>query len=343
MGRYILRRLLQSVPLLFIISIVLFVLMNNVGDPLATMGGRERIDSADRDRLARFYGLDQPVMVQYLYWLIGNDWTSIDLDFDGVAETPGTRRGILRGDLGVSMIEHRPVAEIISERIPNTLILMVPAEIFIIAVSFSIGVYSALHQYSFFDHFFTGLSFVTYSMPVFLLALILMFIFAVNFKAWGLPYLPTQDMYSPGADKTLGELLRHMILPVVTISAISIATYSRYTRTTMLEVINSDYIRTARAKGLHERRITWLHAFKNAALPLVTLIGLDLPFLMAGALVTESIFHWPGMGRLFVHHLDRADFPVLMGILMLISLLVVAFQILTDIAYALLDPRIRYE
>lgn len=342
MGRYLVRRLLQTIPLLFFVSVILFVLMNNIGDPLATMGGRERLRSADRERLARQLGLDQPVYMQYIYWLIGNDWMTFDMDGDGEPETAGNRRGVLRGDLGTSMVERRPVGEIIGQRIPNTLILMIPAEIVIVVVSLAIGMISALKQYSFLDHFFTGLSFITYSMPVFWLGLTLMFVFSVNFKAWGLPYLPTLGMYDPGADKTIFELIRHMILPVTTIAAISVAAYSRYIRSNMLEVIHSDYVRTARSKGLHEQLVVWRHAFKNAALPLVTLIGLDLPFLLAGALVTESIFQWPGMGRLFLHHLDRADYPVLMGILMLVSVMVVLFQILTDITYTWLDPRIRY-
>lgn len=342
MGRYLVRRLLQTIPLLFVISLILFVLMNAIGDPLATMGGRTRLRSEDRLRLERQLGLDQPVFVQYLFWLVGNDWKMFDMDGDGVDETQGARRGVLRGDLGNSLVERRPVGEIIGERIPNTLILMVPAEMVIIVLSLAIGMMSALKQYSLIDHFFTGLSFIAYSMPVFWLGLMLMFIFSVNFKAWGLPYLPTVGMYDPGAQKTVFELLRHMILPVMTITVISIAAYSRYIRSNMLEVISSDYIRTARGKGLKEQIVVWRHAFKNASLPLVTLIGLDLPFLLAGALVTESIFQWPGMGRLFLHHLDRADFPVLMGILMLVSVMVVVFQILTDIAYTWLDPRIRY-
>ncbi len=341
-GRYLVRRLLQTIPLLFVISVVLFVLMNSIGDPLATMGGRTRLRSEDRMRLERQLGLDQPLYMQYLFWLVGNDWMRFDMDGDGEPETQGARRGVLRGDLGNSLVERRPVGEIIGERIPNTLILMVPAELAIIVLSLAIGMISALKQYSLLDHVFTALSFITYSMPVFWLGLMLMFIFSVNFKEWGLPYLPTLGMYDPGAEKTVFELVRHMVLPVLTIAAISIAAYSRYIRSNMLEVINSDYVRTAHSKGLHERIIIWRHAFKNASLPLVTLIGLDLPFLLAGALVTESIFQWPGMGRLFLHHLDRADFPVLMGILMLVSVMVVVFQILTDVAYTWLDPRIRY-
>ncbi len=169
----------------------------------------------------------------------------------------------------------------------------------------------------------------------------LMYIFAVNFKRWGLPSLPTVGMYDPAVGAQPVEIARHMLLPVATLSIISIAGYSRYVRSSMLEVLSQDYIRTARAKGLREWSVIARHALKNAALPFVTLIGLDLPFLLAGAVVTERIFAWPGMGRLFIDHTERSDFPVLMGILMIISLAVVVFQLLTDVTYSFLDPRIR--
>jgi peptide/nickel transport system permease protein len=180
-------------------------------------------------------------------------------------------------------------------------------------------------------------------MPIPLLALGLIYVFAVYFKRWGLPYFPTGGMFDPEAGSGWQQTLWHMVLPVTAISVISIAAYSRYVRANMLEVIGQDYIRTARAKGLANRRIVFVHALKNAALPLVTVVGLDLPFLLAGAVVTETIFAWPGMGRLFYDHTTRSDFPVLMGIIMIISVAVVIFQILTDMTYTFLDPRIRYD
>jgi peptide/nickel transport system permease protein len=258
-----------------------------------------------------------------------------------VPETPGRRKGILRGDLGNSLVTRLPVTEMIADRLPNTLLLMVVAEIVIIVLSLLLGVYSAVRQYSSFDNFITALSFVGYSMPVFWLALMLMYIFAVNFKRLGLPYLPTVGMYDPAVGASPLEIAKHMVLPVATLSIISIAGYSRYVRSSMLEVLQNDYIRTARAKGVREWRVIMGHALKNAALPFVTLIGLDIPFFLAGAVLTERIFAWPGMGRLFIDHTSRADFPVLMGILMFISLAVVVFQLLTDVAYSVLDPRIR--
>jgi len=343
MLRYVIRRLLQGIPLVFLVSILLFVMLQNMGDPLATMGGRHVTRKEDRERLARQLGLDKPIMVQYLYWLVGNDWTKTDLDGDGIAETPGTRKGVLRGDFGISLVTHQPALEIIKSRLPNTLLLMLVSEFVVIVGALIIGVYSALKQYSALDNTVTALSFIGYSMPIFFIALGSMYIFAVNFKKWGLPYLPTVGMFDPQIGETPGQLALHLILPVFAISVNSFSAYSRYIRSTMLEALNQDYIRTARSKGLPRREITFIHALKNAALPIVTVIGLDLPFLLGGALVTERIFAWPGMGRLFLDHVSRGDTPVVMGIMMLISIAVVIFQILTDILYAWLDPRIRYD
>jgi peptide/nickel transport system permease protein len=343
MVNYIARRILQALPQLFIISIILFALMQSFGDPLATLGARTPPRPEDKERLRRKLGLDQPLHIQYLVWLVGNDWMLVDVDADGVGETPGERLGVLRGDLGNSLVTRRPVTEVIADRLPNTLLLMIPAEIVIITISLAIGIYSAVRQYSIFDHTVTTLSFIGYSMPIFWLALMLMYLFSVNFKRWGLPYLPTVGMFDPQVGRTPGQIALHLVLPVTTIAVISIAGYSRYVRSSMLEVLSQDYVRTARAKGQKERAVILKHALRNALLPFVTLVGLDMPALLAGAVVTETIFAWPGMGRLFIDHMSRADYPVLMGILMLISVAVVFFQLATDLAYAVLDPRIRLE
>jgi peptide/nickel transport system permease protein len=343
MFQYIIKRLLQGIPLLIIVSLTLFLLMMKVGDPIATMGGRTLTRPDDRERLTRQLGLDKPLAVQYLYWLVGNDWTKIDADGDGIPEKSGTRRGILRGDLGTSLVTKEPVAELIGERIPNTLILMLASEIVTIVFALFLGIYSALRQYSTLDNILTALLFIGYSMPVFFISLMSMYVFAVLFKQWGLPYLPTVGMFDPQAGKTSAQVLWHMVLPVLSLSVIYFAGYSRYIRSTMLEVMSQDYIRTAKSKGLPRRQVVYIHALKNASLPIVTLVGLDLPFLLGGAVVTERIFAWPGMGRLFLDHLSRADVSVVMGIMMLVAVAVVIFQILTDIVYAWLDPRIRYD
>jgi peptide/nickel transport system permease protein len=344
MTRYILKRVLQAIPLLFVISLVLFFLMRNMGDPIAAMAGRSITRPADRARLTRQLGLDKPIIVQYVYWLVGNDWAKTDMDGDGIAESYGTRHGILRLDFGTSIVNRgKSVISIIGERLPNTLILMVVAEILIVLGSLIIGVYSAIRQYSALDNLMTALSFIGYSLPIFFIALISMYVFGYLFKKWGLPYLPTVGMFDPNVGKTAGQIALHMVLPVFSMSLISFAAYSRYIRSTMLEVMNQDYIRTAKSKGLSKRAIVFVHALKNASLPIVTVVGLDLPLLLGGALVTESIFAWPGMGRLFLDHVSRSDVPVVMGILMMIAVAVIVFQIITDVIYAWLDPRIRYE
>jgi len=344
MFRYVVRRLLQAIPLLLIISIVIFALLQGSGDPLATLGGRRTVRPEERERLARILGLDKPIYIQYVYWLVGNDWVKIDVDNDGIPETAGTRKGILRGDFGTSLVTRgEPAIDIILERLPNTLILMIPAEIFILMTALAIGIYSAMRQYSWIDQAVTAGSFIGYSMPIFFIALASMYLFAVNFRKWGLPYLPTVGMFDPKVGKTFSQVVIHLVLPIFSMSVVSISGWSRYVRSQMLEVTSQDYIRTAYAKGLSERKVLVRHALKNAAIPMVTLLGIEIPFLLGGAVVTETIFGWPGMGRLFFDHLTRSDTPVVMGILMLISFAVVICQLITDIVYGWLDPRIRYD
>jgi peptide/nickel transport system permease protein len=299
-----------------IITTVSFGLTRLSSDPMAqyTLG---RISAEDRARIRKNLGLDQPLPVQYFKWL----------------------NLAARGDFGYSITNRQPVSELIMQRLPQTLVLMVTAEVAIIALSALLGIYSAIKQYSLFDNVLTGLSFVGFSLPIFFIALTLMFIFAVQFKVWGLPYLPT------GADvwdfKEPYELIRHLVLPVASLAIIQVAGYTRYLRSSMLEVLSQDYIRTARAKGLVERAVVVRHALRNAALPLVTLIGLDAPTLLAGAIVTETVYSWPGMGRLFWQQAGRGDYPTVMAILLIVATAVVVFQIITDIAYTLIDPRIR--
>ncbi len=340
MIRFIARRLVQSALLLVFVSFVIFILMQNIGDPVATMGGRQPLDGADQVRLRCQLGLNDPILVQYAYWLVGNDFTTRECD--GEPPRPGTRRGILRGDFGTSLSDRRPVTQVIGERVPNTLLLMIPAQILIVVFGVAIGIFSALRQYSFYDNLFTGLSYIFQSMPIFLIALLLIYIFSVNFKQWGLPALPPNGMYDPLGDRSASDVLAHMILPVLSLTLISVAGYARFTRASMLETMNADYVRTARSKGMSERRVNLVHVLKNACLPLVTLIGLDLGALITGATVTESLFAWPGLGSLFLDKLGFADFPVLMGMLVLFTLSIIAFQLLTDIAYTWFDPRIRY-
>ncbi len=316
MTTYVIRRLIQGVFILMIITTVSFGLTRLSSDPMAqyTLG---RVSAEDRARIRKNLGLDQPLPVQYFRWL-------------SLA---------VRGDFGYSITNRQPVSELIIQRLPQTLVLMVTAEVVIIVLSALLGIYSAVKQYSLFDNVLTALSFVGFSLPIFFIALTLMFIFAVQFKVWGLPYLPT------GADvwdfKDPYELILHLVLPVASLAIIQVAGYTRYLRSSMLEVLSQDYIRTARAKGLVEQAVVVRHALRNAALPLVTLIGLDAPALLAGAIVTETVYSWPGMGRLFWQQAGRGDYPTVMAILLIVSTAVVFFQIVTDFVYTLIDPRIR--
>jgi len=317
MWTYISRRLIQAVFILFIITFVCFLLTHFSADPMSQYANKQGMTAADRALIAHSLGLDQPLPVQYVKWL----WLA------------------LHGNLGNSFFSRQPVLTMIGQRLPLTLELMVTSEVFIIIVSLILGIVSAVKQYSAIDNIITSFSFIGYSMPIFFIAFGLMSIFAVQFKAWHLPYLPTgADIWNP---KDLGALIRHMVLPVSCLVIIQVAGYSRFLRSSILEVLGLDYIRTARAKGLSERTMLFKHALRNAALPFITIVGLDIPFLLGGALVTESIFAWPGMGRLFWEYAQRGDFPVVNGVLLLTGSAVVFFTIIVDVLYTLVDPRIR--
>jgi len=289
MNRYILRRLLQALPLLLGISVASFAILKAVpGGPLAAYEASPDITDEDIRRLEHAFGLDQPVPIQYLSWL----------------------GRFVVGDWGYSFVSHQPVLGLIGERLPNTVYLM--GTVF-------------------------GSTFGFLSTPTFWLGLLLIIFFGLQLR-----WLPLGGMATPGAAFDLGDRLRHLILPVATISLVQLGSHVRYLRASMLETINQDYMRTARSKGLGERIVVLRHALKNAAIPLVTVVALDIPELFAGALVTEQIFGWPGMGRLFWDAATRLDYPILMGILAVSSTLIVLANLLADVVYGYLDPRIRY-
>jgi peptide/nickel transport system permease protein len=314
---YIARRVIQALFTLLIITVVCFLLTRFSADPLAQYATNPNMSMADRAALRERLGLNQPLPVQYLKWL-------------GLA---------LQGDLGKSFFSKQPVIDMIAQRLPLTLTLMVTAEICTLTAALILGIISAVKQYSLLDNIITSFSFVGFSMPIFFIALGLMLIFAVKFKQMGWPYLPTgADIWDP---KDIGALVRHMVLPVTALVIILTANYSRFVRSSILEVLGLDYVRTARAKGLTERAVLFKHALRNAALPFVTIVGLDIPSLLGGALVTESVFAWPGMGRLFWEYAQRGDFPVVNGVLLITSSAVVLFTIITDVVYTFVDPRIR--
>jgi peptide/nickel transport system permease protein len=317
MWSYLVRRLVQAVFILFIITMLCFILTRLSSDPMAQYANKPGMTQADREAIRKSLGLNQPIPIQYFRWL-------------GLA---------VQGNLGDSFFSKQPVLLMIQQRLPMTLILMGTSEIFIIIISLILGLVAAVRQYSFTDNLITSLSFVGYSMPIFFIALGVIEIFAVQFKLWGLPYLPTgADIWNP---KDPLQMTRHLILPVFCLVAIQTANYSRYLRSSILEVLGLDYVRTARAKGLRSRTVLFRHALRNAILPFVTIIGLDIPFLLGGALVTESVFAWPGMGRLFWEYAERGDYPVVLGVLLLTSTAVVFFTIIVDFVYTIVDPRIR--
>lgn len=317
MWSYVLRRLFQAFFTLLIITVLCFLLTRFSGDPLAQYAANPRMSAEDKAALRERLGLNQPLYVQYFKWL-------------GLA---------LQGDLGQSFFAKQPVADLIKQRLPNTLILMLTAEVFTVSFALLLGIISAVKQYSFIDNVITTFSFIGFSIPIFFSALGLMLIFAVQFKEWGLPYLPTGAAVWDKSDPV--EYIKNLILPVSALVLVSTAGYSRFVRTSILEVLGQDYIRTARAKGLNGRTVLFKHALRNAALPLVTIVGLDIPFLLGGAIVTESVFSWPGMGRLFWEYAQRSDYPVVLGILLIISGAVVILTIVTDVVYTFVDPRIR--
>ncbi|MFW5692366.1 MAG: ABC transporter permease [Chloroflexota bacterium] len=353
MTKYIIRRTIQAIPLLIFISIFIFVLLKAAGDPFAAQALEPGISSDDLAWRRRAAGLDDPIFIQFLHWYFGDDWYQRDLrdndipdswgEFDGEPDTPGDRQGILRGDFGESLRRNQPVTKVIGEFLPNTLILGTAALSVTVIFGVIIGMFAALRPYTLMDNVITTASFVTFSMPIFLIALLSVYIFAVKFREWGLPHLPTGGMYDRRTgDQSIGELLKHLILPTFSLAAIQIAAYSRFIRASMLEAINSDYIRTARAKGLKRRRIVLLHAFKNASFPLITLVALDIPIFLSGAVVTETIFSWPGMGKLFIDSLQNLDPPILLAFTLFVAVSVVVFQLVADIIYAWVDPRVRY-
>ncbi|MCB0070653.1 MAG: ABC transporter permease [Caldilineaceae bacterium] len=340
MTGYIVRRLLQAIPLLIVISIIVFGMISLApGGPMSAFEENPNLSPEDLARLEEQLGLDQPVHERYLRWA----------------------GRIVVGDWGYSNASRRPVLTEIGERLPNTLQLMATAFVVTLLIAIPIGILSALRQYSIFDHVATFLAFVGQAIPIFWFGLILIIVFNVwlnnpvspstgfafsNFTncADCAPLLPGGGMAPFGVDNpTFWQRLQHMILPVTMLALFGAGTYTRYMRGQMLEVIHLDYMRTARAKGLSERRVVTRHALKNAMTPIITIIALELPGLFGGALFTETIFSWPGMGRLFYRSAQRVDYPLLMGIVMINAVLIILFNLLADVAYAYMDPRVRFD
>ncbi len=345
MTTYILRRLIQTIGLLFILSIMLFALVNVApGGPLSAFGGK-RIRPEKVEILKRQFGLDKPLPVQYIYWLAGNDWTKMDTDGDGHPDTSGTRKGILRGDFGFSYRTRQPVLEEIGSRLVNTIILMGITLFVSILIAIPLGIFSALKQYSAFDFIATTFSFAGQAIPDFWLGLLLILVFYGTFKnPWtGEPLLPAGGMFSIESGFSLPDRFSHLVLPVLAGALGWIAWYSRFLRSSMLEILPQNYLRSARARGLSERRVVYKHALSNGLIPIITLLALDLPYIFTGAVLIETIFAWPGMGRLYYQAAVERDYPLLMAVLIIGAAFIILSNLLADILYAYLDPRVRYE
>lgn len=301
---------------------ILFGILSQApGGPLTPYLQNPHITEADIVRLKHNLGLDQPVPIQYLHWL-GN---------------------VVRGDFGYSNSNSESTWDAVKDRMPATLELMGTAIGFALVVGVIFGVISAVKQYSWIDYAITTLAFFGQSMPVFWFALMLQLAFSVNgFTGFGYHIALPSAGISSSDTFDWGDRIQHLILPVIVLSLAYLAQFSRFMRSSMLEVIHSDYIRTATAKGLVRYQVVMKHAFRNALIPIVTIVALTLPDLVGGAIITETIFAWPGAGRLFINALGQFDFAVLMAVMCLSALFVVLGNLLADVCYAWLDPRVKY-
>lgn len=317
MTRYLTRRLVQLLPLLVLTTVVSFAVMQlSPGGPLSAYEHSPAITAAQLKIIAHDLGLDQPAPVQYWRWITG----------------------ILHGQWGYSLQSGVAVSTLITQRLGNTLELVGTAFAVSLLIAIPLGVLSSVRQYSIFDYLATFFSFVAYSIPVFWAGLMVQLLFSVK-----LGWLPVAGMYSEGVPWTLIDALKHLVLPALVLGLGLIAGWSRYLRSSMLEVLQLDYLRTARAKGLTSQRVVLKHALRNAVVPLVTVIALDIPLLFTGALVVEVVFSWPGEGRLFYDALQNRDYPVLMGVLLISAFLILFSNLVADLLYGLLNPRVRYE
>jgi peptide/nickel transport system permease protein len=315
---FLVRRLIQLAFLLLLISVLVFGILQLVpGGPFDTLLADPRISQADIDHLNKLIGLNKPLPQRYTEWLV----RAVRLDW-------GDSWHVAFG---------QPVGKVIGERLPQTIQLMSISIFLSLVIALPIGIYSAMHQYSKLDYIATGLSFFGISMPVFWFGLMLMIIFAVD-----LHWLPTSGVSTPGLEKDPIDRVKHMIMPVSVLSLLFIAQWSRFMRASMLEVLTQDYLRTARAKGLGEGLVVVRHALRNALVPIITILGLDVPLLFSGAIITEGIFSWPGMGRLLLDGIFGNDWPVVTAVIMITAFLVLLGNLMADVLYAVVDPRIRY-
>lgn len=338
MSRYLLRRLLQSLPTLFGITIISFLLIISApGDPVTMITFNPNSTPESINQLKRQLGLDQPPLIQYFYWLVGNDFTSFDVNGDGIPDVQGVRKGLLRGDLGQSIQYKQPVLDLIVQRIPATLQLTLSALVVGYVVGIPLGLFAALNHKRWFDQIARVVSVVGIALPSFWLALILIIIFSVTL-GW-LPMTGMRDVTR--TDNTFWDTIPYMIMPVFVLSIGTVATISRFVRASVLEVLQQDFVRTAHAKGISQTRIWSQHIARNALIPVATLLGPACGSLLGGAVIIEQVFSWPGLGRLSVNAAFQRDYPLVMGFVLVGGALYIMGVILSDILYTWLDPRVQ--
>jgi len=394
MTNYLIRRGFQMVFVVILATVAIFLMLNAVpGGPLAGLNAvadaKSRMSEQDIARLEATLGLNKPVYLAYLTWLLGEDWvdevgnaignpnpknnlfetgTWRDFQSPTCQDAGGTNanavegrphpcnKGVLRWDWGESwsLAKGQTVTSVIGSRVKNTIILMTSVAIISLAIAIPIGIISAVRQYSSIDYAVTTFSFFGIAMPVFWFGLLVIILFGIQFQKWGLPYFPTGDVFTqrvlPGSiqdvlniqPRTIGDRAVHLVLPVMVLTLLYLAGWSRYMRSSMLEVLRQDYVRTARSKGLRERAVIMRHAFRNALIPIITIVVFQIPAIFGGAIVTETIFNYPGMGRLYIDALGRDDWPIVMALLFITAVLVVIATLIGDILYTIVDPRIRF-
>jgi peptide/nickel transport system permease protein len=317
-SRYILRRLLIAIPTLIVISFVVFAILALAPtDPMAQFGADPRVPPEVRERIRESLGLNDPWPIRYVKWVTS----------------------VARLDFGYSFMSRGPVMDLIGQRLPNTLAVVGVAYVIGVLFAIPIGMVSAIKRYSIFDHMSTTFAFIGFSVPTFFTGLLLIIIFSV--KLHWLPFIYDSTLKITNL-ATLGDQIKQSIMPITVLALFNTATIARYTRSEMLEHLPLDYVRTARSKGLKERFVVLRHVLRNSLIPVVTLVALGIPAVFGGAIVTEQIFRVPGIGELLVRSIGQGDTPVVAGILLIFAVLVVLFNLVADVLYGVLDPRIRY-
>jgi peptide/nickel transport system permease protein len=321
MGTFIARRLLYSIPVLVAATMLVFFGMTAVTDPISQIRLTPNVSQITIDNIIERKHLNEPIIVQYWFWV----------------------KDVFVNQFGNTALGDKPIWPDLSRAIGNTMQLVFVSELIAVVLAVILGVFSAKKQYSFFDYATTTISFFGFSVPIFWFALILQALATAFFLKTGIRLVYTFGQSSFAPENAFIDRIQHMVLPVVTLSYVSIATYSRYQRASMLEVLHSDYVRTARAKGVKERVVTMKHALRNAMIPVVTIAALSFGAVLGGAVITETIFAWPGMGKLFIDALNRGEVFTLMAWLMITAVAVIVANLVADIVYGWLDPRIRYD